>query len=46
LSERALAYAKERFQPRSVYRPLGAYLRAVESNKIEPPSQRRAVFTR
>lgn len=46
LSERALAYAKERFQPRSVYQPLSAYLRAVESNKIEPHSQRVAVFTR
>lgn len=45
LSERALEYAKDRFQPASVYGPLSAYLRAHESTNIEPHSRRLSIST-
>jgi len=44
LSARALAYAKEKFQPAQVYRPFSAYLG--ESNRIEAPSRRLSISTR
>jgi glycosyltransferase involved in cell wall biosynthesis len=46
LSERALKYAKERFQSADVYRPFAAYLRASESSRIEPHTQRLSASTR
>jgi glycosyltransferase involved in cell wall biosynthesis len=46
LSERALKYAKERFQPADVYRPFAAYLRTSESTMNQPHSRRVSASTR
>jgi glycosyltransferase involved in cell wall biosynthesis len=46
LGERALKYAKERFQAADVYGPFAAYLRAGESSRFEPHTQRVSASTR